>query len=60
MNPPTKKAMAVVFEDHMVTHEKWIKSFSWQTNLRLKLSKPSSELDGAPTAVWGPLQELKL
>ena len=30
----------MVFEERMVTHEKWLKSFSWQMTLRLGLSEP--------------------
>ena len=38
--PQTKKVASIVFEERMVTHEKWLKSFSWQMTLRLGLSKP--------------------
>ena len=35
-----KKVTNMVFEECMVTHEKWLKSFSWQMTLRLELSEP--------------------
>ena len=40
MIPPTKKVTTMVFEERMVTDEKWLKPISWQMTLRLELSEP--------------------
>ena len=40
MIPPMKKVATMLFEERMVTYEKWLKYFSWQMTLRLKLSEP--------------------
>ena len=40
MIPKTKKVTAMVFEEHVVTHEKWHRSYPWQMTLRLGLSEP--------------------
>ena len=40
MIPPTKKVTTIIFEEHVVTQEKWQRSYSWQMTLRLGLSEP--------------------
>ena len=34
----------MVFEERMVTHDKWLESFSWQITLGIELSEPPREL----------------
>ena len=40
MIPQTKKVTIIFFEEQMVTHENWHKSYSWQMILRLRPSEP--------------------
>ena len=42
--PLTISVATMVFEEAMVTHEKWIKPFSWKMSLRLELSEPPCDL----------------
>ena len=37
---PNEKVETMIFEEHVVTHEKWFRSYSWQMTLRLGLSDP--------------------
>ena len=49
MIPPTKKVASMVFVERMVTHKKWLKSFSWQMTLMLGLSEPPCGGPSGPT-----------
>ena len=40
MIPPTEKVTTMICEEHVVTQEKWHRSFSWQMTFRLGLSEP--------------------
>ena len=35
----------MIFEEHVVTHEKWHRSYSWQMTLRLGFCEPSCAKD---------------
>ena len=39
----TKNVTTIIFEEHVVTQEKWHRSHSWQMTLRLGLSEPPCE-----------------
>ena len=43
MIPPMKKVVTMVFEERVVTHENWLKCFSWQMTLSLGFSEPPCE-----------------
>ena len=45
MIPPTDKVTTMIFEEHVVTQEKWHRSYSWQMTLRLGLIEPPVSVD---------------